>query len=177
MITHFGQVSERGSRPAGALSLAATMAAPAAALAMMTLSFCARDYQQCGGDKWNGRRCCAGALCIEKDEFYSQEAGCSRQQLDSATAKASATEHTKEAPSTTAARKPAPKAMRKPAAKKPSRTSLTSRVPCSGSVSLHDEGAESASRETAASHAVAVDLQKVSAWANRTHRTAPLMDD
>ena len=72
MITHFGQVSERGSRPAGALSLAATMAAPAAALAMMTLSFCARDYQQCGGDKWNGRRCCAGALCIEKDEFYSQ---------------------------------------------------------------------------------------------------------
>ena len=112
-----------------------------------------------------------------EEEEGEEEEGCSRQQLDSATAKASATEHTKEAPSTAAARKPAPKPMRKPAAKKPSRTSLTSRVPCSGSVSLHDEGVESASRETAASRAVAVDLQKVSAWANRTHRAAPLMDD
>lgn len=33
---------------------------------------CASDYGQCGGDGWDGQRCCAGNECQTKDEYYSQ---------------------------------------------------------------------------------------------------------
>ena len=33
---------------------------------------CAPAYAQCGGDRWDGRDCCKGNFCEEKDAFYAQ---------------------------------------------------------------------------------------------------------
>ena len=42
------------------------------AIAASSTFACATDYGQCGGDGWDGQRCCAGTECQEKDEYYSQ---------------------------------------------------------------------------------------------------------
>ena len=42
------------------------------AIAASSAFACATDYGQCGGDGWDGQRCCAGNECQEKDEYYSQ---------------------------------------------------------------------------------------------------------
>lgn len=44
----------------------------AAALGKVPWVHCAPAYGKCGGDGWNGADCCAGNVCDEKDEFYSQ---------------------------------------------------------------------------------------------------------
>lgn len=33
---------------------------------------CAKAYGQCGGDNWNGQKCCPGTACQEKSQYYSQ---------------------------------------------------------------------------------------------------------
>lgn len=33
---------------------------------------CAKEFGQCGGDNWNGAKCCPGTTCHTQSQFYSQ---------------------------------------------------------------------------------------------------------